>query len=316
MEFCGECGTNLMQKCPSCTKSIRWNRKFCPKCGVDIKKEQLKKEQKQIEIKKHEAEAERNRQEKEQKQKAENKRQYLKKEKLLEQVLNIMEFVAIPSGSFMMGNPPGGVFNRGGDERPYHEVHIKSFELLSTVVTQKLWESVMGSNPARDKGVGENYPVYNVSWNDCQEFISKLNAIDPAHTYRLPSESEWEYACRAGTTTKYYWGDSASESVMGRYCWYWNNSNSSTHPVAQKEPNAWGLYDMSGNVWEWCEDKWHTSYSGAPTDGSAWTSGSSSYRVSRGGSWYSYASSCRSADRSYSSPGSSYDALGFRLSRD
>jgi len=305
-----------MQKCPSCTKSIRWNRKFCPKCGVDIKKEQLKKEQKQIEIKKHEAEAERNRQEKEQKQKAENKRQHPKKGKLLERVLNVMEFIEIPSGSFMMGNPPGGVFNRGGAERPYHEVHIKSFELLSTVVTQKLWESVMGSNPARDKGVGENYPVYNVSWNDCQEFISKLNAIDPAHTYRLPSESEWEYACRAGTTTKYYWGDSASESVMGRYCWYWNNSNSSTHPVAQKEPNAWGLYDMSGNVWEWCEDKWHTSYSGAPTDGSAWTSGSSSYRVYRGGSWRDLASGGRSADRNSYSPGSSYDALGFRLSRD
>jgi len=204
------------------------------------------------------------------------------------------------------------------DEEPVHTVHISSFEMMTTEVTQGMWESVMGSNPAHDYGVGANYPVYYVSWNDCQEFIAKLNVLDPDHTYRLPSESEWEYACRAGTTTKYYWGDSDSKSVMGRYCWYGEDWNSgSTHPVAQKEPNAWGLYDMSGNVWEWCEDRWHSDYNGAPTDGSAWTSGSSSGRVFRGGSWGNrVASGCRSAGRNYNSPGYSNSGLGFRLSRD
>jgi formylglycine-generating enzyme required for sulfatase activity len=177
-----------------------------------------------------------------------------------------------------------------------------------------MWEQVMGSNPSPDYGVGDDYPVYYVSWDDCQEFIDRLNDIDPSHTYRLPTEAEWEYACRAGTTTRFYWGDSDSESTMGRYCWYTENSNSSTHPVASKEPNAWGLHDMSGNVWEWCQDRYTSDYDDCPTNGSAYTS-SGSNRVNRGGSWFSNASDCRSANRYSFSPGSGYFLLGFRVAR-
>jgi len=223
-----------------------------------------------------------------------------------------MEFVSIPGGSFYMGSP-SSESDRDSDEAR-HRVTVGSFELMTTEVTQGMWEEVMGSNPAHDYGVGDNYPVYYVSWNDCQEFIDRLNEMDPSHTYRLPSESEWEYACRAGTTTRFYWGDSDSESTMGRYCWYSGNSSSSTHPVASKEPNAWGLYDMSGNVWEWCEDKYTSDYDDCPTDGRAYT-GSGSDRVLRGGSWLCSAEICRSADRSGYSPGNGLSYLGFRVAR-
>ena len=211
-----------------------------------------------------------------------------------------------------MGSPSSEI-SRGSDEER-HRVTVQSFELMTTEVTQSMWDEVMGENPAHDYGVGDNYPVYYVNWDDCQDFIDELNYMDPSHTYRLPTEAEWEYACRAGTTTRFNWGDSDSESTMGRYCWYTENSNSTTHPVAQKEPNAWGLYDMSGNVWEWCEDKYTSDYYDCPTNGSAYTS-SGSDRVLRGGSWYSVARFCRSAFRSISGPGSRSFALGLRVAR-
>jgi len=221
-----------------------------------------------------------------------------------------------------MGSPSSEE-DRDSDE-VRHRVTVGSFELMTTEVTQGMWEAVMGEDirELRDaanpdwslRGEGDNYPIYYVSWNDCQDFIERLNEMDPSHTYRLPSESEWEYACRAGTTTRFYWGDSDSESTMGRYCWYSENSNSTTHLVAQKEPNAWGLYDMSGNVWEWCEDKYTSDYDDCPTDGSAYT-GSGSNRVERGGSWSNSARFCRSANRSVSSPGIRFNYLGFRVAR-
>lgn len=165
------------------------------------------------------------------------------------------------------------------------------------------------------RGAGGDYPVYYVSWNDCQEFIDRIDDMDPSHTYRLPSEAEWEYACRAGTTTRYYWGDSDSESVMGRYCWFTENSGSSTHPVGTKEPNAWGLYDMNGNVSEWCEDGYHECYYNAPTDSSSWVSDSARYRVNRGGCWSNSAHNCRSANRYNSSSGNRSSSRGLRLAR-
>jgi len=220
-----------------------------------------------------------------------------------------MEFVSIPGGSFYMGSP-SSESGRGSDEAR-HRVTVGAFELMTTEVTQGMWLEVMGSNPSYFTG-DLNRPVEKVFWNDCQEFIDRLNDMDPSHTYRLPSESEWEYACRAGTTTRFYWGD--SESTMGRYCWYTENSNSTTHPVAQTEPNAWGLYDMSGNVWEWCEDKYTSDYDDCPTDGRAYT-GSGSDRVGRGGSWSLGARYCRSAYRLFSSPGGRFNSLGFRVAR-
>jgi formylglycine-generating enzyme required for sulfatase activity len=226
-----------------------------------------------------------------------------------------MEFASIPSGSFEMGSPESDP-DSYDSERPVHTVTFNySFEMMTTEVTQGMWLEVMGSNPAFGYGVGSNYPVYNVSWNDCQEFVDVMNVLDPNYEYRLPSEAEWEYACRAGTTTRFYWGDDPSYSLIDQYAWYYENSGSITHPVAQKLPNAWGLYDMSGNVREWCEDYWHDDYTGAPTDGSPWISPSSSYRVIRGGGWINGAQSCRSAIRHCDDPGSSDYNLGLRLAR-
>ena len=223
-----------------------------------------------------------------------------------------MEFVTIPSGSFMMGSPESED-GRTDYEGPRHSVSISSFEMMSTEVTQGMWEEVMGSNPSDFTG-DLNRPVENVSWNDCQDFIEKLNDLDPSHTYRLPSESEWECACRAGATDRFYWGEDSVETVINDYAW-WRDSGDTTYPVATKRPNSWGLYDMSGNVYEWCEDSWHNSYNGAPTDGSAWISLGASSRMSRGGGWSSYARRCRSADRSSDSADRSGSTLGFRLAR-
>ena len=218
-----------------------------------------------------------------------------------------MEFVRIPTGSFMMGSPPSE--KRYRDEVLQHRVTLKSFYMQTTEVTQRQWREVMGSNPSNF--MGDNLPVEQVSWNDCQEFIRKLNQRDPGKGYRLPTEAEWEYACRAGTTTRYYSG--SSDSDLGGVGWYEGNSGSKTHPVGQKQPNGWGLYDMHGNVWEWCEDKWHDNYNGGPADGSAWVSGSDNSRVYRGGSWYNNGRRCRSAGRSWFLPADHYDHLGFRL---
>jgi len=249
--------------------------------------------------------------------------------------LSSMEFVSIPSGTFMMGSSPSEV-DRDDDEGPRHSVNISSFELMSTEVTQGMWEAVMGTDVRyyRDLanpdwplyGEGSNYPMYYVSWNDCQEFIEKLNELDSRHTYRLPSESEWEYACRAGTRTRFYWSDSDSESTVKQYCWFFKNaraeywstphaSQEGTQQVGTKTPNPWGLFDMSGNVYEWCEDTYQSSYDGAPTDGSAWVSSGASSRVLRGGSWSSYARFCRSANRNLYSADSRVSYLGFRLAR-
>ena len=192
-------------------------------------------------------------------------------------MLDGMEFVSIPSGKFMMGSS-SSESGRSPNESQ-HRVYIDSFELMTTEVTQGIWEEVMGTtvDEMRSRsdydyglsGVGSDYPMYYISWNDCQDFINKLSDLDPYHTYRLPSEAEWEYACRAGTTTAYYWGNSDSENVMGRYCWYSENSGSSVHPVGTKEPNDWGLYDMIGNVEELCQDAYTSDYDDCADDSSA-----------------------------------------------
>jgi len=221
-----------------------------------------------------------------------------------------MEFMLIPAGEFKMGSPSGeeGRLDREG---PVHTVKIeKAYYLGKYEVTQKQWREVMGSNPSYFEG--DDLPVEKVSWNDAQEFVRKFNEMENTDKYRLPSEAEWEYAARAGTTTRYSFGD--DESDLGDYAWYGVNSSSNTHPVGKKKPNSWGLYDMHGNVWEWVQDEWHSNYKGAPTDGSAWNSGhGSSLRIDRGGSWDYYAGSCRSAYRECSNPGFRTPRLGFRL---
>jgi formylglycine-generating enzyme required for sulfatase activity len=217
-----------------------------------------------------------------------------------------IEMVYVTGGSFLMGSPenePG----RYKDEGPQHRVTVQDFYIGKYEVTQAQWRAVMGTNPSSFKG--DNLPVENVSWNDAKEFCRKLSQMT-GKEYRLPTEAEWEYACRAKTTGAYA-GD------LDAMAWYDKNSGSKTHPVGQKQPNAFGLYDMHGNVWEWCEDQWHDSYNGAPTDGRAWTdiSATGSDRVFRGGGWGYYAVICRSADRHNGAPGDRGDYVGFRLVR-
>ncbi len=227
-----------------------------------------------------------------------------------------MEFVKVSTGEFMMGSPSDEK-ERNSDEGPVHKVTIeKPFYLGKFEVSQKQWYEVMGNNPSLNKG--DELPVVMVSWVDAQEFIKKLNEMEGTDKYRLPYEAEWEYACRAGTTASYSFGD--DESKLGDYAWhgpvfYGGNSEGETHPVGQKKPNPWGLYDMHGNVWEWCQDRWHDNYSEARSDGRAW-GGGSSFRVRRGGSFDSIPSYCRSAGRSFYLPHDSSPGLGFRVLRE
>lgn len=326
MKFCDNCGEILVRDCPECKGQIRWNKNFCPECGIDYAKKlaelKVEKERRRLE-KEHQREetriAENKRKQEikivEQKRKeevriAEQKRKK-KAERLArenEKFFSLMQFVKIPSGNFMMGTPPN-FMSKVGCERPYHRVDITSFELLSTSITQAMWVYLMGTNPSHFTGLLN--PVENVSWDNCQEFIRKLNKLDLGYQYRLPSEAEWEYACRADTMTEYHWGD----GIDGAYCWYNENSKESTHPVGQNKPNTWGLFDMSGSVWELCQDTWHSNYKDAPIDGSSWESLSIFNRVIRGGSWYNGARGCRSVSRSSIGPGGGNNSLGFRLAR-
>ena len=208
-----------------------------------------------------------------------------------------------PPGTFMMGSP-GSEEGRSGDERQHKVTLTKGYWMQETPVTQAMWESVMGNNPSKFKGA--NNPVECVSWNDCQEYIEKLNTLSQDMKFRLPSEAEWEYACRAGRTTAY--GGTGILEEMG---WYEGNSGDKTHAVGQKDPNGWGIYDMHGNVWEWCND-WYGEYpTNMETDPKG--PGSGSYRVNRGGSWYYLACYCRSAFRYWDDPGLRNYRLGFRL---
>ena len=178
-------------------------------------------------------------------------------------------------------------------------------------MTQGQYQAVMGSNPSHFQG-DLHRPVELVSWNDADRFCQELSRKLSQEIISLPSESQWEYACRGGTDTRYFFGDDAAQ--LGNYAWYYGNSGNETHPVKQKKPNAWGLYDMHGNVWEWCADQWHDNYQGAPTDGSAWLfSDESKDRLLRGGSWDDGAKYCRSAYRYLNTPAFRYGYLGFRV---
>ena len=216
------------------------------------------------------------------------------------------DMVAVKGGTFSMGS------NESSDEKPIHQVSVSNFYIGKYEVTQKLWKEIMGTNPSSFKG--DNLPVEKVSWNDIQEFLVKLNR-KTGKTYRLPTEAEWEYAAGASASlsNRYKYAGTNSESSLGTYAWYYSNSGSKTHNVGTKRANALGIYDMSGNVWEWCQDKWHDDYTGAPTNGKAWTSGSSSNRVNRGGSWYGITSYCRVAYRYGNGPSYRNNNLGFRL---
>jgi formylglycine-generating enzyme required for sulfatase activity len=216
-----------------------------------------------------------------------------------------MEFVLIPAGTFMMGSEKGEA-----DERPVHRVTISQpFYLGKYEVTQAQWQAVMGRNPSLFQG-DATLPVEQVWWDEVQEFLRKLNAMEGGNKYRLPTEAEWEYAARAGSSTEYSFGDATSQ--LGDYAWYRANSGGKTHPVGQLKPNAWGLYDIHGNVMEWVQD-WYGRYPAEPvTDPQGPPSGT--HRMRRGGAWNSVAAVCRSANR-YSVPGFRDDFLGVRVLR-
>jgi formylglycine-generating enzyme required for sulfatase activity len=224
-----------------------------------------------------------------------------------------LELVSIAAGTFTMGSP--AKVGRFSNEVPQTEVTIsKSFWLGKTEVTQGQWESLMEGNPSSFKG--PDLPVESVSWEDAMAFCEKLtqrereaDRLPEGYVYTLPTEAQWEYACRAGTTTRFSFGD--NDSDLGDYGWYNLNSRNSPHPVGEKLENSWGLYDMHGNVWEWCRD-WYGNYPGGTiTDPAGHDSGSS--RILRGGAWGGDAESCRSAYRDANRPVSAYESYGFRL---
>jgi len=219
-----------------------------------------------------------------------------------------LELVLIPAGRFRMGAQAG----EGDDQKTgYQWVRItKPFYVGEYEVTQEVWEKVMGENPSNFKGAKN--PVDQVSWDDCQEFLKKLNALgkEPG-AFRLPTEAEWEWACRAGTRTRFCFGD--DEGTLGEYAWYDGNSGSTTHPVGMKKPNAWGLYDCHGNVWEWCGDRYGEDYYANSPRYDPTGPATGWGRVLRGGSWRFFPRFCRSSLRLGDGPGCWNYFFGFRL---
>lgn len=259
-----------------------------------------------------EAEAEKQRKEEEARKKREEEEEAAREKHEEEEFARIFmsDMVLVKGGAFTMGWVEGRDGAEFDDEKPAHEVTLKDFYIGKYPVTRAQWRAVMGSNPSNNKGC-DNCPVENVSWNDIQEFLKKLNTLT-GQQFRLPTEAEWEYAARGGRQSKgYRYSGSNNLDEVG---WYSENSGGKIHPVGQKKPNELGLFDMSGNVWEWCEDDWHSNYDGAPTDGRAWVDRPKvPYRVLRGGSWIHNPQVCRAANRGNWCPTDIGSNLGFRL---
>lgn len=214
--------------------------------------------------------------------------------------------VWVDGGTFRMGATSEQGSDAWDAEKPVHSVTLSGYYIGKTEVTQALWQAVMGSNPSYFEG--DDLPVEQVSWDDCQEFIRKLNSLT-GQNFRLPTEAEWEFACRGGNNSRGY--KYSGSNYIDNVAWYDGNSGDKTHPVATKSPNELGIYDMSGNVWEWCAD-WYGDYSsGRQTNPKGPYDGSN--RVHRGGCWYNNAWICRSSRRYCSNPTSRDYYLGLRL---
>jgi formylglycine-generating enzyme required for sulfatase activity len=219
-----------------------------------------------------------------------------------------MEMVLIPAGEFMMGSPDSDR-SASNDEKPQHRVRItQPFYIGKYPVTQEQWTAIMGNNPSLFKG--PKNPVEWVSWNDCLRFLRRLNDKAGGGKWQFPTEAQWEYACRAGSTTIYCFGD--DEAGLADYGWYDKISGGKSHPVGEKKPNAWGLYDMNGSIWQWVLD-WYdpTYYAHSPTDDPTGPA-TGTERVSHGGSWSSPARSARSANHGRIEPDHHGSHLGFR----
>ncbi|MGF1493302.1 MAG: SUMF1/EgtB/PvdO family nonheme iron enzyme [Microcoleaceae cyanobacterium] len=224
-----------------------------------------------------------------------------------------LEMIAIPGGSFMMGSPETEA-ERYDREGPQHKVTVPKFFMGKFPVTQAQWRRVaalpqvkqdLEPDPSHFKG--DSRPVEQVSWHDAVEFCDRLSRAT-GHKYRLPTEAEWEYACRAGTTTRYSFGDEITPELAN-----YSGNVGETTDVGRYSPNPFGLYDVHGNVWEWCDDDWHNNYQNAPTDGSAWSSEQGSDKVRRGGAWVYVSRYCRSAFRLFYRSGDRYYYIGFRV---
>ncbi len=223
------------------------------------------------------------------------------------------EMIEIPAGLFQMGS------DKYDSERPIHTVTFaKPFKLgkyLVTFAEYDVFAEQTGRIPPKDEGWGRDQrPVINVSWQDAADYAAWLSKLT-GKAYRLPSEAEWEYACRAGSSSEYFWGDDGTRAKQ--YAWFAENTGSQTQPVGQKQPNPYGLYDITGNVWEWLQDGWHDNYEGAPDNGLAWeTEGDSGRRLLRGGSWNYEADGLCSAFRYWGGTGYRFGLIGFRLAQD
>ena len=306
-KFCPSCGTPISEKnrgirCCECQES------FCAACETDFRPKRQEGEEPycKAHYKAHLEciEAERAKKKEQEHVRAEEEKKKSRESELITNSIG-MKMKLIPAGEFEMGD-------EDHPDSPLHKVRItKPFYIGVCPVTQKEWKAVTGKNPSNFKG--DDLPVESVSWDDCQNFIAALNKLEGTWKYRLPTEAEWEYACRAGSRTKYCYGN--DEGKLGKYAWYHSNSAEKTHPVGTKAPNAWGLHDMHGNVWEWCEDWYDKNYykNSLEKDPSGPSSGS--FRVIRGGGWSSFAGYCSSASRAGGGPGGRGSNLGLRLVR-
>jgi formylglycine-generating enzyme required for sulfatase activity len=231
---------------------------------------------------------------------------------------NIEGLVWLPAGEFVMGSPTEET-GREADEGPPTRVTIsQGFWIGKCEVTQGEYQRVMGTNPNNTTG-DANRPVERVSWFEATEYCKKLtDSVEAAgrlpkgYVYRLPTEAEWEYACRAGTTTRFSYGEDKSGSELGDYAWFTRNSESTTHPVGTRRPNPWGLFDMHGNIWEWCLDRWEDSLPGGSITNSP-VAAEGNLRAARGGSWLYDAKACRSANRDDYGPRNRCSDIGFRV---
>lgn len=226
----------------------------------------------------------------------------------------ILEMIAIQGGMFRMGSRESQGY---ADEHPQHSVRVAAFLVAKYTITQEQWAAVMDWTPPY-RCRGANRPVDRVSWHDSWEFCQRL-AVKTGRAYRLPSEAEWEYACRANTTTPFYVGETITTDLanyVGEHTYLGEPKGVYRHGTTDGgsfPPNAFGLYDMHGNVWEWCADAWHDDYDGAPTDGRAWESRGTVHRVLRGGCWHDPPGLCRSAARLKQAPDQAEDFFGFRV---
>ena len=217
-----------------------------------------------------------------------------------------MKMVYVEGGTFQMGATSEQGSDADSDEKPVHSVTLDSYYIGECEVTQAQWRAIMGNNPSYF--TGDDKPVERVSWHDAQAFCEKLSQLT-GRTYKLPTEAQWEYAARGGNKSHGY--KYSGSNNLSSVAWYDSNSSSQTHAVKQKQPNELGLYDMSGNVWEWCSD-WYGDYT-SNSQRNPHGPSSGSYRVLRGGSWHSYAQACRVSYRSSDTPSGSGGDSGFRV---